>query len=292
MKLLVTGASGYLGKLAVSALSGEHSVVATSRTPLPALPCEHVPCDLGSTPSESLWDRQFDVIFHCAALIPKGVGDPAEPDFLGANVSMASNVAKIAKLVGASRIVNLSSCAVYQPASETIDEDSPKASADRYALGKLSAEKTLEEISGPSGIQSAHLRISAPYGPSSPHQTVMAAFAGKIKSGEHLELWGEGTRGQHFVYEADVIQAVELALSSKHCGPFNIAGPKPCTMVELALIFLEAAGVGRERLRFAGTDNEEGVSKTYSIDRARRLLGYNPRWELKEGVRSLLDSQS
>lgn len=104
--MLVTGASGLIGKLAVKALSDRHRTRSLSRRPAPGH--EYVPADITNMESIRPAFEGVNVVVHLAALLPRA----SDHDLLRVNVQGAYNVFEAARAAGAKRVVFASSGAV------------------------------------------------------------------------------------------------------------------------------------------------------------------------------------
>ena len=162
MQVLVTGASGFLGRHVVGALAGRgDGVRGTDR--VGARPVEGagewIEADLASDPIEPLV-RGVDAVIHVAGLF-----DLAAPtDALHrANVLAAERVADAARRAGVRRFVHVSSVTVIgRPRRAGVREDEPTRPSRRYERSKLAGERA---VRGVAGLPLAVVRPSGIYGP-------------------------------------------------------------------------------------------------------------------------------
>ena len=176
-RVLVTGASGFLGGHLVKRLSsGQVPVRATTRlmsrcSPLPRV--QWMTCDLGDANGLRRALSGIETVIHCAAM----AGAPGSlSDYQDANVSGTVRLLKLAAEAGVKNFIYLSSLSVYEmPRGSNcyLDESTPydRRAADRgvYTQTKLAAEKALlDHLSEPGAPRVIVLRAGSIYGPGAP----------------------------------------------------------------------------------------------------------------------------
>ena len=175
MRILVTGASGFVGRALVERLSreAEHEVIATVRRPESALVAGVTYVTVGDLDSSTDWSaavRACDVVVHAAArvhLIKDAAADPLAA-FRRVNVQGTLNLARQAIASGVRRFVFVSSIKVNGeetlPARPFDAADEP-APIDAYGRSKLEAELGLRELLADAGIAWVIVRPPLVYGP-------------------------------------------------------------------------------------------------------------------------------
>jgi nucleoside-diphosphate-sugar epimerase len=215
-------------------------------------------------------------VIHLAAVLP-GVTDAEKNP--RANEQMLDSLTNWMKARGTATCLLASSCALYGFVTSPCAEDTPPGPRGWYAEGKLSAEHVL--ANGP--WRSVSLRIAAPYGPDPAVPTVVHQFLAMAAAGEDLTLWGSGQRTQHFVHLADVARAFVLALDSDAAGVFNVSGPAPASMTELAAACIRVTR-SRSRMRYTGNDPQESYRGCFPWDKAHAAFGFKPTVSLEDGL--------
>lgn len=168
MKIAVTGASGYLGHFVMNGLKrAGHDVLALSRQPCASH--DHVEYQLGDAPDMA----GVDAVVHCAfSHVPGkyrgGEGDDPE-GFRMLNVDGSITLFKAAKAQGISRLIFLSSRAVYgtHPNGVTLAEHTPCAPDTLYGQVKWEAEVALLALAD-AGFHPTTLRATGIYGAAYP----------------------------------------------------------------------------------------------------------------------------
>lgn len=171
-KVLVTGASGFLGRFVCDDLRGRGLDVVTTHRDLSIAGANdraRIRWDLEDAATLRVQDLiGVDAVVHLAARVHV-MGHDARNDafFRGPNVDATKHLAEVAAAAGAKRFVYMSSIKVNGEAttvSAFTPEDRP-APEDAYGRSKLLAERALYEISGQSGLQVVVVRPPLVYGP-------------------------------------------------------------------------------------------------------------------------------
>jgi UDP-glucose 4-epimerase len=283
MRVLVTGAAGFLGSAIVRELRQyDHEVIATSRQETQNDSANQHLDLLQKIGPQFESDYSFDAIVHAAALLP---GAKEENQVFLENQQMTLQLAQWANTQKVKHFVFLSSCSVYGYADHPCDENQHTAPKNLYALSKLQCEGILEMIASLSDIKAASLRISAPYGPGYRSETVVSRFLRQASRGKQLTLMGSGQRSQDFIFETDVARGVRLALQNQAVGLFNLTAGESTSMHELARQCLECYGQSQDLIAFSGQDDpQDSYRGLYPNLKARSAFGYSPEVSLRDGL--------
>ncbi|MGA9671279.1 MAG: UDP-glucuronic acid decarboxylase family protein [Terracidiphilus sp.] len=140
------------------------------------------------------------------------------------------------------------------------------------------------------GVNTHLVRIFNTYGPRL-HPSdgrVISNFIMQALRGEPLTIYGSGTQTRSFCYVDDLIEGiVRLSQSNEHY-PVNIGNPVEFTILECAQAVLEATGSSSE-LRYEPLPQDDPTRRCPDITKARVLLGWEPRTQLREGLAKSLD---
>jgi nucleoside-diphosphate-sugar epimerase len=291
--VLITGATGFIGRRLVRVVMEQNGVAmsAVSRT---GGRCDGLIVDALDLSSDVDIDRwaegkpRFDSIFHLAAEIPSSTSEDLEALFIR-NMAMTANVLRLARR-NMSTIIYASSAYIYDghATERPFVEESRPLARTYYHLSKLAGELLLQTGSRRHGVPVACLRIASPFGPGQPARGVLRAFLSQAREGKDLILSGSGERRQDFVHVDDVSQAMWLAFIQGATGVFNVASGRSVSMKELAAIIVAALPGTGSRIKWSGdTDPLDAERWVFSIERARRELGFNPRFDLQRELSSL-----
>jgi dihydroflavonol-4-reductase len=247
-----------------------------------------------------------DTVFHLAAA-HLAVGVP-EAEFRRVNVEALAELIQAAEKAGVGRFVHTSSVGVYgQIQHPPADEDSPCHPDIAYERTKLEGEGVVLAAARERGFPAVVLRPVWVYGPGCPRTEKLFR---SIKKGSFF-LAGSGRALRHCIYVRDMCEVFERAARAEAAlGQVIIAGDAAAVPVRelvdaiarlcggrrpfsLPLFALEAAGLAAE-LVFRPLGMEPPISRrtlkfftnntAFDTSRARRLLGFQARYDLEAGL--------
>ena len=309
MKVLVTGAAGFIGGHLCEALLEEgHEVVglddfSSGKRENAALLARHAKFSL----VEGTIADPFSVaravagasrVFHLAA-IPSVPLSMAEPERTTAvNVGGTVNVLEQAHNAGVARVVLACSCAAYgdgpeQPKHESLQ---PRPMSP-YAAQKIACELLAQTWTRAYGLPCVALRFFNVYGPRQDPRSEYAAaiprFTTRLLAGERPIVFGDGLQTRDFVHVSDVVRANLLAaVAAKAPGEIiNVASGRSSSLVELIATLREAIGGSARDIAIEHQAPRAGDLRESSADisKARDLLGYQPKIQLPEGLKGVVD---
>ena len=117
---------------------------------------------------------------------------------------------------------------------------------------------------------------------------VVPNFMKQALRGEDLTVYGTGNQTRSFCYVADEIDGfIRLSKSDEHL-PVNIGNPNEFTILECAQLVIKATG-SKSKIRYEELPTDDPKQRRPNIDKARRLLGWEPKIDLETGLRLSLD---
>jgi dTDP-glucose 4,6-dehydratase len=135
------------------------------------------------------------------------------------------------------------------------------------------------------GVDTRIVRIFNTYGPRMrPHDgRVVSNFIVQALQGEPLTIYGEGQQTRSFCFVDDEIEGIYRLFMDGDAQPTNIGNPNEFTVAQLAQIVLEVTG-SRSPIVYRDLPEDDPKVRKPDISRARAMLGWEPRIELREGV--------
>jgi dTDP-glucose 4,6-dehydratase len=117
---------------------------------------------------------------------------------------------------------------------------------------------------------------------------VVPNFMKQALRGEELTIYGEGNQTRSFCYVSDEIEGfLRLAKSEEHL-PVNIGNPDEFTILQCAELVLKVTG-SKSRIRHEPLPQDDPKQRRPDISKARKVLGWEPKIDLEQGLRLSLD---
>ncbi|MDB4946110.1 MAG: dTDP-glucose 4,6-dehydratase [Labilithrix sp.] len=155
-----------------------------------------------------------------------------------------------------------------------------------YDEGKRCAESLMADYGRVHGVEVRIARLFNTYGPRMDPDDgrIVSNLICQALRGEDLTIYGDGSQTRSFCYVDDMIDGlVRLMDHPTESGPVNLGTPREFTILELAHLVLELTG--REaNIVYEKLPQDDPKRRKPDIERARRLLGFDPRVQLVEGL--------
>jgi nucleoside-diphosphate-sugar epimerase len=301
-KILVTGGLGLIGHNVVARLEKDHEVsIIDNRTTYGIVPQSEVDylmserlkkiqtqkiysasIESAETVDYVIEQNAVDVIVHMASFPRQKVvnADPAA----GADVMMRGliNLLESAKKHGVERFVYISSSMIYGNFEDQVVEDAECSPQGQYGIMKLAGEWLVKDYARRTGMEYVIIRPSAVYGPLDVEDRVVAKFMIAAMRGQTLKVNGAGET-LDFTYvddAADGIAAAATRIMSRN-NTYNITKSHSVSLLEAAEMIVEIVGSGKIEVR--DKDADFPSRGALNIDRARTILGYDPKVDVREG---------
>jgi GDP-L-fucose synthase len=297
-KILVTGASGFVGRNLVELLR---------RRGLNPLTPTHAEYDLleQAQVRRMFADLQPDLVLHLASLVG-GIGANRErpADFNYQNLVMGTLVLHEAWRSGVRKYVTLmGGCSYPATAPSPIKETElfngyPQPESASYSLAKAMSAVQAEAYRRQHGFDAVVLVPGNLYGPYDNfdlnNSHVIPALIRKYTEAKaqglpEITAWGSGKPVRDFVYVADACEAVLIGVE-KYSAPdiINISSGKPVTIRELTETVAELVGF-QGQVVWDTTKPDGQMFKGFDVTRMKQLLGYECRTSLRDGLRKTID---
>lgn len=233
-------------------------------------------------------EEGFDTVLHFAALANPARSLSAPVEYTLVNVLGTVNVLSAAQANGVARFIFAGSSSVYNDEQAPFAEDSyPLRPRSPYGASKASAEAYCAMWHELHGLPITVLRFFSVYGPWGRPDMAPEIFARQILNDETLSVARE--RKRDLTYIDDVVEGVMLACDRQFgFEVINIGRGEPQSLHELINALAKAAGKEARLKEKAAPPGEMAI--TYAnVEKAKRLLGYNPKVSLEEGAKRLIN---
>jgi nucleoside-diphosphate-sugar epimerase len=196
------------------------------------------------------------------------------------------------KLKGFKRLVNFSTSEVFGDMAFKLSEGEPTALGAvgegrwTYAVSKLMAEHLVYNYHKVRGLPAASVRPFNIYGPGQIGEGAIHHFILRAIKGEPLKIHNDGTQIRAWCYIDDLVEGILLALTLDGAvgHSFNIGNPRSTiTIYNLAREIKELAG-SQSEIVFEDWPFRDIELRVPNVDKARSLLGFEPRVELRDGL--------
>ena len=294
-RVLVTGASGMVGRQLVDLVHAEGlDVVATARTcpPTPQPGVDWVPLDLMTRISHDNLSALFgpiDAIIHCAAMIPASDQPIDEHALIDVNVDACLMLGGWARAIDVP-MVFLSSASVYRDVERrAIREDAPLGAnpvAGLYGITKLMAENAFSYLQQ-QGLRVATLRPTSVYGPGLPDGKMVRHFLTSAAEGKTITLQPPFNDRFNLIHAADVARAAWLALNHQAWDIFNVANGALISIEDIARTSVRVAGRGNVSLALSDRPQPPVIRFDLDGTKAAERLSFHANISIEEGLRTM-----
>jgi nucleoside-diphosphate-sugar epimerase len=307
VRVLVTGGAGFIGSHVVGRLLGLGHRVAvldklrqycvpltpTERLTLAArfaalkLGCEVIEgdaADPGVVASVLAGFRPTHVVHLAGVPLLSYANEHPSEAYESMIGSTATLLAALRRASDIARLVFVSSSTVYGNfVTEPATEEHPLVPKDVYGGAKLAGEVMVQSFARRFGLPCAIVRPSAVYGPGDINRRVTQMFVENALAGRPLVLKDPAAR-LDFTFVEDAAEGIVLALLHPDAagGVFNITRGEGCSLLDVVRILQR--WVPDLAIRCEPADGLAPRRGSLSIDRAREVMGYQPRYRLEQGL--------
>lgn len=291
-KILVTGASGFVGRHVLTPLLARgYDVHVTTRDAAAIFPAgvvRHVTDLLDCSQHQALIDRvRPDCLLHMAWYAEHGKfwHSVENAHWLQATLSLASRFCRS----GGKRFVGVGTCAEYDwRHGVCIEGTTPELPDSLYGRAKLAAGQCVAALAADAGVGHAWGRLFYPYGPGESPQRFIPHVITRLLNDE-AALCTHGRQFRDYLHVDDAAEAIACLLDTPINGAVNLGSGIPVTVGEVALRI--GRMLAREPLvKLGALPDASNASPMLVADTARlRETGWLPRWTLEDGLSDTID---
>ena len=298
-RVLITGGCGFIGANLVRVLAERNLEIRVvddlRKGDVSRVPDEAAEVTIGDCADPAVMGPALDgvdAVVHLASEtgVAPSVEDPVT-DFEG-NLATTFRVLEACRRAGVERLVFASTGAAAGDVDPPIHEEVVPRPLSPYGAGKLGGEAYCHAYASAFGMRTAALRFSNVYGPQSLHKTWTAvpSFIMRCLSGEDITIYGDGSQTRDFIYVDDLCDAIVRAMDADELAGevFQVATGVETPIRDVAELVRRVLGADVE-IRFEGRRPGEAYRTSVDISKIRRMLGFDPKVELEEGLRRTAD---
>jgi len=292
MKLLVTGAAGFIGSTYVRLIGDEHEVTvldkltyAGRRENLP----EGIELVVGGIEDRDLvmeLAETADAIVNFAAEshVDRSIAD--QDVFARTHVIGTSVLLDAARERGVGRFLQVSTDEVYGSIEEgSFTETSPLDPSSPYSATKAGGDLLVSAHAHTHGVEAVICRGSNNYGPRQYPEKLIPLCVLNALHGDSLPVYGDGRQVRNWLFVEDFCRGIHTVLERGRPGQaYNVGGPDECENIEVVRRILELAGRDESLIEYV--KDRPGHDRRYSLgsDKIREELGWEARVRFDEGL--------
>lgn len=303
MRLLVTGGAGFIGSNFVHhVLDTTDHYVTTLDSLTYAGNTENLSDVLDNDRHRfvegDIRDEQFvdelvsesDAIVNFAAEshVDRSIQD-AEP-FVSTNVDGTRTLLDAGVTHDIDRFIQISTDEVYGTIeSGSVAEDAHLDPRNPYSATKASADLLALSYHTTHNLPVLITRSSNNYGPRQHREKLIPKFITRAAAGEELPVYGDGSNVREWMYVEDNCRAIMTVLEEGIPGEvYNVGSDMELTNLEVTNEILDLVNGSEDQIEFVA--DRPGHDQRYSLDASKlRSLGWEPKWDFNEGLKSTAD---
>ena len=299
-RYLITGGAGFIGSHLVKRLVAEDGIVRVvdnlstghaERLDDVRNVIQFIKGDLAEESIAEAVVKDIDYVLHQAAVpsVQRSIGDAVGTN--QANVTATLNLLESCRKAGVHRLVYAASSSAYGD-TEVLPktEEMPANPLSPYALQKWVGERYCKLYYELHGLETVSLRYFNVFGPDqdphSEYSAVIPKFITNLLAKKSVTVYGDGEQSRDFTYIDNVVNANLLALHAKDVPGkvCNIGCGERITLNKLIQMLEQILGV-KAKVNYAAARAGDVRHSLADIQKARRLLGYNPQAGIEHGLR-------
>ncbi len=300
--VLVTGGAGFIGSHLIDRLIDRHRVICVDN--LSTGSCKNVEhlmerknfLFIEHDVKEPLeLEERVDEIYHLASRASPIDFEKFPVDILLTNSLGTYNMLELARRNKAKFLFASTSEVYGDPEKHPQAEDywgnvNPTGPRSCYDESKRFGEALVTTYKRKFGMDVRIARIFNTYGPRmrADDGRVIPNFITQALRNEPITVYGEGKQTRSFCYVSDVVDGLVRLMDSDYREPVNLGNPVEIGILELANLIKEIAN-SKSEIVFKSLPEHDPLRRRPDITRARNILGWEPKIELKEGLKRTVE---
>ena len=305
MRMLITGGAGFIGSYLCEKYTKEgHTVVCLDNflsgnllNVRHLLGCKNFRLIKGDIRDFDLLERisrDVDIIFHLAAQIHVDRSYVEPRLTYEINVMGTQNVLEVARIYDVKKVIHASTSEVYGSAQYVpIDEKHPLDAPHPYGASKIAADRMCYAYIRTYDMNISMLRFFNIFGPRQRdigYRGVISIFTRRVLNNMPPVIYGDGLQTRDYTYIEDAVRAFDLVLNNEsRLEPINIGSGKQVSIIDVANMIINLCGK-KGKIKPVHVEPRIGEVKKLIADatKAKKLLGWEPKNSLKEGLKAFI----
>jgi dTDP-glucose 4,6-dehydratase len=292
VKLLVTGAAGFIGSTYVRLVGGEHEVVVLDKLTYAGRP-ENLPdgvelivggIEEPRVVREAMEGCDAVVNFAAESHVDRSIDD--QDAFARTHVIGTSVLLDAARELGVGRYLQVSTDEVYGSIeSGSFTESSPLDPSSPYSATKAAGDLLVSAHAHTYGIEAVICRGSNNYGPRQYPEKLIPLMVLNALHGDSLPIYGDGRQVRNWLYVEDFCRGIHAVLTQGRAGEaYNVGGPDECENLEVVRRVIELTGAEESLIEYI--EDRPGHDRRYSLssEKLSAELGWEARVHFAEGL--------
>ncbi|MFI5027854.1 MAG: dTDP-glucose 4,6-dehydratase [Solirubrobacterales bacterium] len=292
MKVLVTGAAGFIGSTYVRLIKDEHEVTVLDKLTY-AGRRENLPDDVelivGAIEDpvivrEAMGDAEAVVNFAAESHVDRSIDD--QDAFARTHVIGTSVLLDVARELGVGRYLQVSTDEVYGSiASGSFTETSPLDPSSPYSATKAAGDLLVSAHAHTYGIEAVICRGSNNYGPRQYPEKLIPLMVLNALHRDSLPVYGDGRQVRNWLYVEDFCRGIHAVLMNGRPGQaYNVGGPDECENIEVVKRVIELIGADESLIEYV--KDRPGHDRRYSLssEKLRSELGWRAEVRFEDGL--------
>lgn len=308
MKILITGAAGFLGShLAEKYVTDGHVVYTLDnlmngnlnniRTLLHKKNFKFIHDDILSEDVYSRLPSDLDAIIHLAAQIhvDRSIVNPEETFKI--NVNGTLKILEFARMNDVQKVLHASTSEVYGSAQHVpMDENHSLSAKHPYGVSKIAADRLCYTYNETYDLGVEIVRCFNFFGPrqkDTGYGGVIAIFVSRVLQNKPPIIYGDGEQTRDYMYVEDAVDAFDRVLMAKGNparNGMNFGSGREITVNKIAQLVIENAAVNKNLKAIHVEARPVEVQRLFAdISKSNKLLGFTPKIEFESGLLRLID---
>ena len=303
--ILITGGTGFIGSHLAESLAGKYNLILFDNFRRNAfqhlglsskLPLELIEGDVLNIKSLRKAIKGVDIVIHLAAIAGVSSYEVNPLQTLEVDAWGTYHVLKIATEKKIKQVILFSSSEVYGPVAKDVTEESltsqGPATESRwsYGTGKLVGDHFAFAFSKMKKLNSTIVRPFNIYGPRQVGEGAIKIFVDQALKNKNITIRGNGAQTRTWCYVTDLVDAIISMIGNPKAYNqiFNIGNPKTLTTIEELGRKIVQLTHSKSKILFKKENFVDVIYRSPDIQKARRILKFEPRTNLVNGLKSTI----